>query len=102
MDIIMGNKKRINKIILLMMIAANLAALVLSILYYFKFYDLYDSQVNQMKNMYLGIVADILTKETEIEDMFLFCKILMAFFCINLSASVFLYFRIRRTGIEKA
>src|SRR5208283_1152749 len=98
----MGNKNRTNKILLLMMIAANLAALVLSIVFYFKFYNFYDSQVNQMKSMYLRIVADILTKETEIEDMFLFCKILMAFFFINLSASVFLYFRIRRTRIEKA
>jgi len=84
------------------MIAANLGALVISILYYIKFSGLYDSQVNQMKNMYLGIVADMLTKETEIEDMFLFCKILMAFFSINLSASVFLYARIRRAGRDKS
>jgi hypothetical protein len=65
-------------------------------MYYFKFSDLYESQVDQMKNMYLGLVADMLIKETEIENIFLFCKILMAFFFVNLSASIFLYVRIRR------
>jgi Na+-transporting NADH:ubiquinone oxidoreductase subunit NqrC len=92
----MKNKNRTNKVILLIMIVANLGALLLSIMYYFKFSDLYESQVDQMKNTYLGLVADMLTKETEIKNIFLFCKILMAFFFVNLSASIFLYVRIRR------
>jgi hypothetical protein len=78
------------------MVVINSAALLLSILYYFKYSDLYESRVNDMRNMYLGMVADMLTKETEIDNVFLFCKILIAFFFINLSASIFLFLRIRK------
>jgi hypothetical protein len=70
-----------------LLIVINVCLILICIKFYFDYALIYEYQVHQAKIMYPND-ADITTRGTEINNIFLFVKIVMAGLVVNLIASI--------------
>lgn len=78
------------------LVIINCVLLILCIIFYFNYAVIYEYQVHQMKIIYFPSDPEILAREDEIKNLFLFTKLIMGGVLLNIVIVLFFIKRLHQ------